>query len=307
MKLSKVILTCWPVCISLGLAACGGGGSSSGSTPATDGGSGEQIVFKLAFNQTDQHPQYKAGVEFGKRLEEATDGRYSIKVYPNEQLGTQSDVIQNLSNGTVELMYVGGPVMEGFNKDFAVYNLPYSVQRSMRNIRSSATRNERRDLFKSAEESKNITVLAALFAGAQHLQQQAGGLQLDDLTGMKIRVQQSDSQVRMIELMGAVASPMAVATSTPRQTGVLDGAEQRDRLQRTATTKYKFYSYTRHLMIPDYLLISSKALEHFAMPRQTARLCSTWCPRSRRWRRRLPGLHQEIDRQLQVDRRAVQR
>ena len=99
MKLSKVILTGVVGLVSLGLAACGGGGSSSGSTPATDGGSGEQIVFKLAFNQTDQHPQYKAGVEFGKRLEEATDGRYSIKVYPNEQLGTQSDVIQNLSNG----------------------------------------------------------------------------------------------------------------------------------------------------------------------------------------------------------------
>ena len=193
MKLSKVILTGVVGLVSLGLAACGGGGSSSGSTPATDGGSGEQIVFKLAFNQTDQHPQYKAGVEFGKRLEEATDGRYSIKVYPNEQLGTQSDVIQNLSNGTVELMYVGGPVMEGFNKDFAVYNLPYmfdSVDAQHQIFRDTELN---ADLFKSVEESKNITVLAALFAAVRYIYKSKQAVRTpDDLTGMKIRVQQSD-------------------------------------------------------------------------------------------------------------------
>ena len=268
MKLSKVILTGVVGLVSLGLAACGGGGSSSGSTPATDGGSGEQIVFKLAFNQTDQHPQYKAGVEFGKRLEEATDGRYSIKVYPNEQLGTQSDVIQNLSNGTVELMYVGGPVMEGFNKDFAVYNLPYmfdSVDAQHQIFRDTELNAE---LFKSVEGSKNITVLAALFAGVRNIYNSKQAVRTpDDLTGMKIRVQQSDSQVRMIELMGAVAAPMGQGdVYSALQTGVLDGAENNETVYNALKHDEvaKFYSYTRHLMIPDYLLINSKALN--AMP-----------------------------------------
>ena len=29
------------------------------------------------------------------------------------------------SDGTVEMMYIGGPVMESFNEDFIVFNLPY--------------------------------------------------------------------------------------------------------------------------------------------------------------------------------------
>lgn len=263
MKLSKVILTGVVGLVSLSLAACGGGGSSSGGGSA-GADSGKQVVFKLAFNQTDQHPQYLAGVEFGKRLEEATDGRYSIKVYPNEQLGTQADVIQNLSNGTVEMMYVGGPVMEGFNKDFAVYNLPYmfdSVQAQQQVFRDPDLNDE---LFASVEESKNITVLAALFAGVRNIYNSKHAVRTpDDLTGLKIRVQQSDSQVRMIELMGAVASPMGqgdVYSALP--TGVLDGAENNETvfnaLKHDEVAKY--YSYTRHLMIPDYLLISTKAL-----------------------------------------------
>mgnify|MGYP000217319548 FL=1 len=94
MKLSKVVLTGAVGLVCLALTACGG--SSSGG--------GQKTVWKLAFNQTEQHPQYLAGVELGKRLEEATNGRYSIQVYANEQLGTQSDVIQNVSNGTVQMM-----------------------------------------------------------------------------------------------------------------------------------------------------------------------------------------------------------
>ena len=74
MKLSKAVLTGMAGLMSLALAACGGG-SNGGS-----GGGGSQTVFKLAFNQTEDHPQYAAGVALGEKLEEATDGRYSVKV-----------------------------------------------------------------------------------------------------------------------------------------------------------------------------------------------------------------------------------
>ena len=264
MKLSKVILTGVVGMVSLALAACGGGASSGEGSAANGGGGGQQTVFKMAFNQTEQHPQYLAAVEFGKRLEEATDGRYSIQVYANETLGTQSDVIQNLSNGTVELMYVGGPVMEGYNKDFIVYNLPYmfdSIPAQQAVFRDAELN---KDLFSSVE-GQNITVLAALHAGVRNVYNSKHAIVTpDDLKGLKIRVQQSDSQVRMIELMGAVASPMGQGdVYSALQTGVLDGAENNETVFNALKHDEvaKFYSYTRHLMIPDYMLMSTKALE----------------------------------------------
>ncbi len=269
MKLSKVVMTGVVGLMSISLAACGGGSSSGGGSASAGGGAAaEKVVFKMAFNQTEAHPQYKAGVELGKRLEEATDGRYSIKVYANEQLGTQSDVIQNLSNGTVEMMYVGGPVMEGFNKDFAVYNLPYMFDSLDAQDAVFKDMDLNGELFASVEEAKNITVLAALHAGVRNVYNSKKPIKTpEDLQGLKIRVQQSDSQVKMIELMGATASPMGQGdVYSALQTGVLDGAENNetvfDALKHDEVAKY--YSYTRHLMIPDYMLMSTKALN--AMP-----------------------------------------
>ena len=236
--------------VCLALTACGG----------SSFGGGQKTVWKLAFNQTEQHPQYLAGVELGKRLEEATNGRYSIQVYANEQLGTQSDVIQNVSNGTVQMMYVGGPVMEGFNKDFVVYNLPYmfdSIKAQQAVFRDAELNAE---LFSSVED-KNITVLAALHAGVRNVYNSVRPIKSpDDLKGLKIRVQQSDSQVKMIESMGAVASPMGQGdVYSALQGGVLDGAENNETvfnaLKHDEVAKY--YSYTKHLMIPDYMLIST--------------------------------------------------
>ena len=271
MKISKIATAGAVGLLSLSLAACGGGSSSGSGSSA---GGGATTTFKLAFNQTEEHPQYAAGVELGEKLSEATDGRYTVKVYPNEQLGGQADVIQNVSDGTVEMMWVGGPVLESYNSDFVVYNLPYMFE-SVDSFRATmADLDAMNELYTSIEDSKGIRVLAGVYAGSRNVYNSKRPIHTPaDLNGLKIRVQQSDSQVKMIELMGAIASPMNNGeVYSALQTGVLDGAENNeptwDALKQSEVAKY--YSYTRHLMIPDYLLISSKALDKMSEEDQQA-------------------------------------
>ncbi|GAA2729250.1 TRAP transporter substrate-binding protein [Cellulomonas aerilata] len=278
MKRSKVFTTMAATAVAaMSLAACGGGGGGGGAAeePAAAGGgegaegavdvSDAETLFKLAFNQTEQHPQYIAAEQLGQDLYEATDGRYAIEVYANEELGTQADVVQNLSDGTVEMMYIGGPVMESFNEDFIVFNLPYMFDSQEAQAEVFADQDVVGDLYTSVEESKNITVLAGLHAGVRNVYNSKRAItEPADLEGLKIRVQQSDSQVAMIEAMGAVASPMGQGeVYSALQTGALDGAENNetvfDALKHSEVAK--FYSYTRHLMIPDYLLINTGVLE----------------------------------------------
>src|SRR5699024_8217403 len=75
-----------------GLAACGGSGSGDGGGAAT--------TLRLAFNQTENHPQYIAFTAMGERLAERTDGALGIEVYPNETLGAQQEAIQLLQDGS---------------------------------------------------------------------------------------------------------------------------------------------------------------------------------------------------------------
>jgi tripartite ATP-independent transporter DctP family solute receptor len=274
MKRTKVFTTMAAATVAaMTLAACGGGTAEEAPAGggAEEGASGGDVdvadaetVFKLAFNQTDQHPQFIAAEQLGQDLYEATDGRYAIEVYPNEELGTQADVVQNLSDGTVEMMYIGGPVMESFNEDFIVFNLPYMFDSIEAQAEVFADQEVVGDLYSSVEESKNITVLAGLHAGVRNVYNSKRAItEPADLEGLKIRVQQSDSQVAMIEDMGAVASPMGQGeVYSALQTGALDGAENNetvyDALKHDEVAKY--YSYTRHLMIPDYLLINTDVL-----------------------------------------------
>ena len=246
---------------ALALSACGNGiaGGGSGS------GGGAKTTFRLAFNQTEKHPQYKAAEELGKKLEKATDGRYSIEVFANETLGSQNEVVQNVSDGTVDMMYIAGPVLESFNKDFIVFNLPYMFDSPEAQAKVFADDAVMGGLKTSLEDSKKITVLGALHAGTRNVYNAKHAIKSPaDMANLKIRVQQSDSQVQMIKDMGGVASPMGQGeVYTALQSGVLDGAENNETvfnaLKHDEVAKY--YSYTRHLMIPDYLVMSTTVLK----------------------------------------------
>lgn len=250
---------------AVSLAACGaGGGTAQPGATGAPGGGGQKTTFRLAFNQTEQHPQYIAAENLGKALEKATDGRYSIEVYANETLGGQTEVVQAVSDGSIDMMYIGGPVMESFNQDFIVFNLPYMFASQEAQAKVFADQAVVGDLFKSIESSKKITVLAALHAGVRNVYGTKAVKSPADMSGMKVRVQQSDSQVKMLGLMGGIASPMSQGeVYSALQQGVLDGAENNETVYNALKHDEvaKFYSYTKHLMIPDYLLISTQTLE----------------------------------------------
>ena len=257
MKMRNAILAGGITLSMLGMAAYSGGALAAGEKCK------RPTEFKLAFNQTEAHPQYKAGVEFGKRLLEVTNGCYTIKVYPNETLGTQSSVINNISDGSVALGWFGGPPIESMNPDAIVFNLPFMFDSYEAQTAVLADDAVMGDFKNSLVESKHIRILTLVYAGTRNVYAKKAVRNIADLTGQKIRVQQSDSQVKMIQLMGAVATPMGQGdVYSALQTGTLDGAENNETVYDALKHDEgaKFYSYTKHLMIPDYLIMNSDIL-----------------------------------------------
>ena len=53
----------------------------------------EVKIIRVAFNQNEEHPQYKAMRELGDKFEEATNGRYKMVIYPNGVLGEPEHLI----------------------------------------------------------------------------------------------------------------------------------------------------------------------------------------------------------------------
>ena len=216
-------------------------------------------TLKVAFNQSEAHPQYKALKEFGDKLEKETNGQYKLEISPNALLGDQRAATELVQNGVIQMAVVGNPVVENFNKDFAVIGLPY-IYDSIDHQKNVFLSGKLDELFKSV--SKNgFEVVGAYTAGARSIYTNKPIEKPEDLKGYKVRVMQSDTMKKMVDLMGGVGTPMAQGeVYTAIQQGVLEGGENNEVTY--ADLKHyevaKYFSYTNHLMVPDLIIVNEK-------------------------------------------------
>lgn len=107
------------------LSGCGGEASSS--SEQSNGGEQEQEVYEMrlaySYPETAQH-----GINmnyFKKVVEEETDGRIEVVIFPNAQLGSEDKQIGLLQSGTVEAVYSINGSMETICPEEAIYTLPF--------------------------------------------------------------------------------------------------------------------------------------------------------------------------------------
>jgi tripartite ATP-independent transporter DctP family solute receptor len=246
--------------VALALSGCGGGGEAGG-------GSGEAAApktLRLALNQTEEHPSYIALDEFGQRLSEATEGRWTIDVYPNETLGAQAESLQLVGDGAVDMAIVSGAQLETLSPDFLALSVPTvfdSIEHQMSVVNDDEIVG---DLYTSLEESNNLTVLGGFTQGGRNFYTKDAAVRTPaDLAGKKVRVQESELFIALTEALGASPTPMAFGeVYTGLQSGVIDGAENNE--VSYFTQKHfevaPFFSYTEHIIGTDYLIINSDLL-----------------------------------------------
>ena len=249
---------------AIALSACSAGTSPVTTDETTSAGgeataNADTIVFKAAFNQPETHPQYIVLDELGAKLFEATDGKYDIEVFPNETLGAQRETIELVQAGTIGLAYIGAPLLENFNPDFVVFNLPFVFESQDQQRQVTNDPEIVGDLYDSLLD-QNIKVVGAFHGGVRSVYNSEKPINTPaDLAGMKIRVIESDTNIEMMSLMGGTGTPMGQGeVYTAIQSGVIDGGENNELiysgLKHAEVAPY--YSYTRHLMFPDYLIIN---------------------------------------------------
>ena len=244
--------------------------SSTGASDSAETKVGQNVL-KLSFNQSIDNPEAQTILEMSDNLYDATDGRYSIEVYPNEQLGGQQQSLELVQAGAVDMALVANSIIENVKPDFAILGTPYvynSVEHQQKLFESDALD----DLFDTTKDS-GFTVLAAYGLGPRCVYSTKPVTSPEDLKGMKIRVMQSDTMVQMMNCMGGVGTPMGQGdVYSAIQAGTLDGAENNiityvDLLQYEVAP---YFSETNHLMIPDEVIISNSMMDSMSAEDQEA-------------------------------------
>lgn len=84
-----------------------------------------KTIIKVGHYNSDVHPSNIALQEyFKKTIEEKTNGRYEIRIFPNNQLGGEDQIVNGLRNGTIE-GGITGLLLQNVDPIFGVWEWPY--------------------------------------------------------------------------------------------------------------------------------------------------------------------------------------
>lgn len=223
-------------------------------------GSQKTKVWNVASIQTDTHPQNLAVKKMGEIFSELTGGRYRFEVFPNELLGPQRETLEQVQYGIIEMAIMGNPNVSSFEDGFLAFEMPFLFD-DLAHQRRFFTNSPLVDKLFGRTEKYNFKILTYFTAGTRNMYAKKPIRNLADLKGMKIRTAESDTYAKMMKALGGAATPMSFGeVFTAIQSGVVDGAENNEASY--STTKHyeiaPYYSYTRHLIVPDYLIINKK-------------------------------------------------
>lgn len=88
-------------------------------------GAEEPKEMVLAHNQPAEHPIHESLVDFGRILEEKSDGDLKLRIYPSGQLGSEREVIEMTQTNAVQFTKVSASALESFSEAYSLFSMPY--------------------------------------------------------------------------------------------------------------------------------------------------------------------------------------
>lgn len=231
------------------LAACAAGAVLASPATARD--------FRSADIHPGDYPTVEAVRYVDKRLKEETKGRLGIKVFPNGALGNERDTIEQLKIGGLDMMRINVAPLNNIVPETMAAALPF-IFRSTGHMRAVLD-GPIGDEILASMEAQGLIGLAFYDSGSRSFYTKKPVKTLADLKGMKIRVQQSDLFVSMIEALGANPTPMPMGeVYTGLKTGIIDAAENNYPSYESSRhfEAAKYYARSEHAMAPEVLVFS---------------------------------------------------
>jgi len=226
-----------------------------------------EFSYKYANNSPVTHPLNIRTSEAAARIKEKTGGKVEIQVFPNNQLGSDTDMLSQLRSGALEFFTLSGLILSTLVPVASINGVGFAfkdysqVWPTMDGDLGKLVRTEidKRGLYAFSKMYDN---------GYRQITSAAKPIKTpDDLGGFKIRVPASPLWTSLFKAFGA--SPTTINFSevySALQTHVVDGQENPLALIDTAKLYevQKYVAITNHMWDGFWLLANKKAFE--AMP-----------------------------------------
>lgn len=181
---------------------------------------------------------YHAGLtELARLVEERSGGDLTLRIFPDNQLGNEKEMIEGLLLGTLDIAVTANGTATNFAPRMGILDLPF-LFRDREHMYDVLDGEVGSELARSMQQ-RGLRLLTYYEAGVRHIMTREQAIHsLDDLKGLKIRTMGVPAHVATFNAFGANAVALAYSELYGAlQTGVVDGAE-------AANTNYelrKFY------------------------------------------------------------------
>jgi len=182
--------------------------------------------WKMALGDAAGGTQWELGLRFAQLMEAYTEGEVKIHLFPNGQLGSEQETVQNCRLGTLDYSIVAINNITPFSPTVGVFTLPYlilslddAVKLTQGSIGQKLAENTIRDA--------GVRLLGWAYSGFRVLTNSKRPVRtLKDLKGLVIRVPKNAIMIASYKSWGVNPTPMAWdETFTALQQKVVDGQD----------------------------------------------------------------------------------
>ncbi len=232
--------------------------------------SAQQITLRAADNQPEDYPTVQGLKFMASYIEAATDGRIKMDVYAGGQLGDERSTIEQVQLGVIDIVRTSTSPVGEFYAPMGVYSLPY-IFRDEVHMWKVVMGPIGRELLDGLQQA-NLMGLAYYDSGSRNFYttESAGPIKsVADLKGMRIRTQQSEVVLDMMQALGAEPVPMAFGeVYSSLQTGVIDGAENNFPSYGPFGVRHyevaPYFTLDGHARVPEVVMISKATWDKLA-------------------------------------------
>lgn len=230
-------------------------------------------VMKLGHIMSPKHQVQMAAQKFADEVKTRTGGAVEIQLFASGQLGQEKEMFESMRLGSLDLGFIAGNAIEGFEASAGLFSLPYifaNLDHAFRVQDGSVGK----EVAQRVLDKTGVRYLAFGNIGFRHTLTRAKPVQkAEDFAGLKIRVPPSPAFVNAFKLLGANPTPIPGGEMyTALKTGVVDGVEGAPDI----LTDFKMfevaknYSLTGHIYTDIPLVIAERVWKAMTPERQKA-------------------------------------
>ena len=184
----------------------------------------EKTILKVGMGDPIDSEMGAIGTRFKEVVEARSEGKVEVQLFPSGQLGDETEMIQNVRAGNLDIAVVGIANTVPFVKKLGILTMPYLFDDMYDVVR--ATTGPAHDLLNGyAIREGGFRILGWTYTDYRYISNSRKPIKnLNDIRGLKFRVPQSAILLACYKAWGANPVPISWAeTFTALQQGLVDG------------------------------------------------------------------------------------